>query len=78
VLGDAAYGTCDLRQRLQAGGHATVIKPPPLQVIPGGLTVDDQAGTATCPVGHAVALAAPSRQNPAGPVQGPVPRLPDE
>ncbi len=36
VLGDTAYGTGELRQRLQAGGHAAVIKPPPLrQVIPG-------------------------------------------
>jgi hypothetical protein len=65
ILGDAAYGTGELRQRLQAGGHATVIKPPPLrQVIPSGFTiddftVDDQAGTVTCPAGHAVTLGRP-------------------
>jgi hypothetical protein len=65
VLGDAAYGTGDLRRRLRAGGHAAVIKPPPLrQVIPGGFTiddftVDDQAGTATCPAGQAAALGRP-------------------
>jgi Transposase DDE domain len=62
VLGDAAYGTGELRQRLQAGGRTAVIKPPPLRpVIPGGFTIgdftiDDQAGTATCPAGHTVAL----------------------
>jgi Transposase DDE domain len=65
VLGDTAYGTGELRQRLQAGGHAQVIKPPPLrQVIPGGFTIDDftiddQAGTATCPAGHTVTLGRP-------------------
>jgi IS5 family transposase len=65
VLGDAAYGTGELRERLQASGHAAVIKPPPLrQAIPGGFTiddftVDDQAGTATCPAGHTVALGRP-------------------
>jgi hypothetical protein len=62
VLGDTAYGTGELRERLQAGGHAQVIKPPPLrQVIPGGFTIDDftiddQAGMATCPAGHTVTL----------------------
>jgi hypothetical protein len=65
VLGDTAYGTGELRERLQAGGHAQVIKPPPLrQVIPGGFTIDDftiddQAGTATCPAGHTVTLGRP-------------------
>ena len=60
ILGDTAYGTGDLREHLQAGGHAAVIKPPPLrQVIPGGFTiddftVDDQAGTVTCPAGHTI------------------------
>jgi IS5 family transposase len=62
VLGDAAYGTGELRQRLQAGGHTAVIKPPPLRpAIPGGFTIgdftiDDQAGTVTCPAGQTVAL----------------------
>ena len=65
VLGDTAYGTGELRERLQADGHAAVIKPPPLrQAIPGGFTIDDftiddQAGTAGCPAGHSVALGRP-------------------
>jgi Transposase DDE domain/Transposase domain (DUF772) len=65
VLGDAAYGTGELRQHLQAGGHTAVIKPPPLRpAIPGGFTIDgftidDQAGTVTCPAGHTVALGRP-------------------
>lgn len=65
VLGDTAYGTGGLRQRLQADGHALVIKPPPLrQAIPGGFTIgdftiDDQAGTVTCPAGHTAALGRP-------------------
>ena len=65
ILGDAAYGTGELRERLQADGHALVIKPPPLrQVIPGGFTIDDftidnQAATVTCPAGHTVALGRP-------------------
>ena len=65
ILGDAAYGTGELRERLQHDGHAPVIKPPPLrQVIPGGFTiddftVDDQAGKATCPAGHSVTLGRP-------------------
>src|SRR5215471_12431859 len=62
VLGDTAYGTGGLREHLQAGGHAAVIKPPPLpRAIPGGFPIDDftvnhQAATATCPAGHTVAL----------------------
>ena len=65
ILGDAAYGTGGLRQHLQADGHKAVIKPPPLRpAIPGGFTIDDftiddQAGTATCPAGHTVALGRP-------------------
>jgi len=65
VLGDTAYGTGELRQRLQADGHTLVIKPPPLrQAIPGGFTFDDftidgQAGMATCPAGHTAALGRP-------------------
>lgn len=60
VLGDTAYGTGELREHLQAGGHSAVIKPPPLrQAIPGGFTiddftVDDQAATVTCPAGHTI------------------------
>ena len=65
VLGDAAYGTGELRERLQAGGHQAVIKPPPLpRAIPGGFTIDDfavdeQAGTVTCPAGQIAALGRP-------------------
>ena len=65
VLGDTAYGTGALREHLQASGHAAVIKPPPLpRAIPGGFTiddftVDDQAGTATCPAGRTAALGRP-------------------
>jgi hypothetical protein len=65
ILGDAAYGTGELREHLQADGHAMVIKPPPLrQAIPGGFTIgdftiDDQAGTVTCPAGHTVTLGRP-------------------
>src|SRR5215472_1944792 len=62
VLGDTAYGTGELRACLQAGGHAQVIKPPPLRpAIPGGFTlddfaIDDQPGTVTCPAGQTAAL----------------------
>jgi hypothetical protein len=62
VLGDSAYGTGDLRMRLEADGHTLVIKPPPLrQAVPGGFTIDDfqidrAAGTATCPAGHVANL----------------------
>jgi IS5 family transposase len=65
VLGDTAYGTGELREHLQAAGHTAVIKPPPLRpAVPGGFTVDgftvdDQAGTVTCPAGRAVALGRP-------------------
>jgi Transposase DDE domain/Transposase domain (DUF772) len=65
ILGDSAYGTGELRERLQADGHAMVIKPPPLRrAIPGGFTIDDfaiddQAATATCPAGYTVALGRP-------------------
>jgi hypothetical protein len=65
VLGDAAYGTGELRRHLQEDGHAAVIKPPPVrQAVPGGFTigdftVDGQAGTVTCPAGHAVTLGRP-------------------
>jgi len=65
VLGDTAYGTGGLREHLQASGHAAVIKPPPLpRAIPGGFTIDDftiddQAGTVTCPAGHTVTLGRP-------------------
>jgi Transposase DDE domain len=65
VLGDAAYGTGELRRQLRDSGHAAVIKPPPLRpAVPGGFTADDftideQAGTVTCPAGHVKALGRP-------------------
>ena len=55
--GDTAYGTGELREAIDAAGHQAVIKPKPLQpAVPGGLTrddftVDEQAGTVTCPAG---------------------------
>jgi Transposase domain (DUF772)/Transposase DDE domain len=55
--GDSAYGTGELRQEIAAAGHRAVIKPKPVQpAVPGGFTVDDftvdeQAGTVTCPAG---------------------------
>ena len=65
VLGDTAYGTGELRERLRHGGHTAVIKPPPLRpAVPGGFTIDDfiiddRAGTAACPAGHTVSLGRP-------------------
>jgi hypothetical protein len=53
--GDSAYGTGDLRAAIEAAGDLAVIKPRPLQpAVEGGFTVDDftvdeQAGTVTCP-----------------------------
>jgi IS5 family transposase len=60
--GDSAYGTGDLRGAICDAGHAAVIKPKPLQSpVEGGYTVDDftvdeQAGTVTCPAGRTVTL----------------------
>ncbi len=60
--GDSAYGTGDLRGAIDDAGHAAVIKPKPLQApVEGGFTVDDftvdeQAGTVTCPARHTVTL----------------------
>jgi hypothetical protein len=60
--GDSAYGTGDLRGAIEDAGHTAVIKPKPLQApVEGGFTVDDftvdeQAGTVTCPAGHTVRL----------------------
>jgi Transposase domain (DUF772)/Transposase DDE domain len=60
--GDSAYGTGDLRGAIDDAGHAAVIKPKPLQApVAGGFTVDDftvdeQAGTVTCPAGNTVTL----------------------
>src|ERR1700733_4208008 len=55
--GDSAYGTGELRAAIAAAGHRAVIKPKPVQpAVEGGFTVDDstvdeRAGTVTCPAG---------------------------
>jgi Transposase DDE domain len=57
VYGDSAYGTGDLRATLGQAGHTAVIKPRPLKpAVEGGFTldeftVDEAAGTVTCPAG---------------------------
>jgi len=57
--GDSAYGTGDLRDVIDdRNGDEAVLKPKPLRpAVEGGFTVDDftvdeQAGTVTCPAGH--------------------------
>jgi hypothetical protein len=55
--GDSAYGTGDLRAAVTAAGHTAVIKPKPVMpAVDGGFTLDDftvdeAAGTVTCPAG---------------------------
>lgn len=57
VLGDSAYGTGDARAALTEAGHTAIIKPGPLRpAVAGGYTIDDftvdeAAGTVTCPAG---------------------------
>jgi hypothetical protein len=57
VFGDSAYGTGEALHTLDRAGHTPVIKPWPLRpAVPGGFTLDDftvdeAAGTATCPNG---------------------------
>jgi hypothetical protein len=57
VYGDSAYGSGEARAVYRDAGHDTVIKPGPLRpAVPGGFTIDDftideQAGTVTCPAG---------------------------
>lgn len=57
VLGDTAYGTGAMLAALDAAGLTAVIKPWPIKPpIPGGFTIDDftvdeAAGSATCPQG---------------------------
>jgi hypothetical protein len=57
VLADTAYGTGDARAALTDAGHTPVIKPAPLRpAVDGGFTrddftVDEAAGTVTCPNG---------------------------
>jgi Transposase DDE domain/Transposase domain (DUF772) len=58
IYGDSAYGSGEARAAYRDAGHDTVIKPGPLRpAVPGGFTIDDftvdeQAGTVTCPAGH--------------------------
>jgi len=55
VLGDSAYGTGDLLDKINKNGWTATIKPHPLRpAVEGGFTLDDfaydeQAGTLTCP-----------------------------
>ncbi|HEX3308625.1 MAG TPA: IS1182 family transposase [Streptosporangiaceae bacterium] len=59
VYGDSAYGSGEARAAYRDAGYDTVIKPGPLRpAVPGGFTIDDftideQAGTVTCPAGLA-------------------------
>jgi Transposase DDE domain/Transposase domain (DUF772) len=58
IYGDSSYGSGEARAAYRDAGHDTVIKPGPLRpAVPGGYTADDftideQAGTVTCPAGH--------------------------
>lgn len=55
--GDTAYGTGELRAAIAGAGDQAVIKPGPVKTpVPGGFSTDDfsvdeDAGTATCPAG---------------------------
>ena len=57
VYGDSAYGSGEARAAYRTAGHDTIIKPKPVQAaVPGGFTIDDftvdeHAGTVTCPAG---------------------------
>jgi transposase len=57
VLGDTAYGSGEARAALGQAGHTAIIKPAPLRpAVAGGFTLDDftvdePAGTVTCPNG---------------------------
>jgi IS5 family transposase len=57
VYGDSACGSGQARADYRDAGHDAVIKPGPVRpAVPGGLTIDDftvdeQAGTVTCPAG---------------------------
>ena len=57
VLADSAYGTGQALNQLDQAGHRPLVKPWPVTpAIPGGFsvedfTVDEAAGTATCPAG---------------------------
>ncbi|MDQ3326888.1 MAG: IS1182 family transposase [Actinomycetota bacterium] len=57
VLADSAYGTGDALDQIEQAGHTPLVKPWPTRpAVPGGFdtddfTVDEAAGTATCPAG---------------------------
>ncbi len=57
VLGDSAYGTGDALNAILGAGHTPLVKPWPTKpAVPGGFgidefTVDEFAGTVTCPAG---------------------------
>ena len=78
VLGDSAYGTGEALAALDRAGHTPVIKPWPLRpAVPGGFTVDDftvdeAAGTATCPNG----VTRPISRTRLGHLRRGLPRLP--
>ena len=58
VFADTAYGTAETRSALAQAGHTAILKPLPLRpAVPGGFTLDDftvdeAAGTVTCPAGN--------------------------
>jgi len=62
VLAPSAHGSGPVLAGLAAAGHSPLIKPwPTRSLIPDGFTaadftVDEGAGTLTCPAGHTVAL----------------------
>jgi IS5 family transposase len=62
VLADSAYGSGQVRAAVAKASHRAVIKPIPLRpAVPSGFTTDDftidtEAGTVTCPQGHAVPI----------------------
>ena len=57
VLADSAYGTGQALNELDQAGHRPLVKPWPITpAVPGGFTaedftIDETAGTATCPAG---------------------------
>ncbi len=62
ILADGAYGSGETLASLEAAGHERAIKPHPTsRAVPGGFhrddfTVDEDAGTVTCPAGQVVAI----------------------
>ena len=78
VLGDSAYGTGEALDTLDRAGHTAVIKPWPLRpAVPGGFTLDDftvdeAAGTVTCPARGDPA----DHPQPDGDLRRGLPRLP--